>query len=71
MNEYQQALMRIIELEDRNAELLEALEECEEAFLQIQEAYAFYVVGETKASKMLKLALPATKVATEAIRKGE
>jgi len=27
MNEYQQALLRIIELEDRNAELLEALEE--------------------------------------------
>ena len=26
MNEYQQALVRIIELEDRNAELLEALE---------------------------------------------
>ena len=25
MNEYQQALVRIIELEDRNAELLEAL----------------------------------------------
>ena len=25
MNEYQQALMRIIELEDKNAELLEAL----------------------------------------------
>jgi len=27
MNEYQQALVRIIELEDRNAELLEALED--------------------------------------------
>jgi len=27
MNEYQQALVRIIELEDRNAELLEALEQ--------------------------------------------
>ena len=27
MNEYQQALMRIIELEDKNAELLEALED--------------------------------------------
>ena len=26
MNEYQQALMRIIELEDKNAELLKALE---------------------------------------------
>ena len=26
MNEYQQALTRIIELEDKNAELLEALE---------------------------------------------
>ena len=26
MNEYQQALVRIIELEDRNAELLEAIE---------------------------------------------
>ena len=26
MNEYQQALVRIIEMEDRNAELLEALE---------------------------------------------
>ena len=27
MNEYQQALLRIIELEDKNAELLEELEE--------------------------------------------
>ena len=30
MNEYQQALMRIIELEDKNAELLEALGRAEQ-----------------------------------------
>ena len=71
MNEYQQALMRIIELEDKNAELLDGLEASEESLLQIQEAFSFYILGDTKASKMVKIARLATKDATRAIRKAK
>jgi len=65
MNEYQQALVRIIELEDRNAELLEALEALSFALNTLAGEGIKVSVG---AGFMV---IDALNRADEAIRKGE
>ena len=62
MNEYQQALMRIIELEDKNAELLEAME-------RILRSSNSAKHGNSKAREGAIYTI--NRIATEAIRKGE
>ena len=62
MNEYQQALVRILELEDRNAELLGALR-------GINSILAIWVLDPSKAPNTLVTSIQF--ITEPAIRKGE
>ena len=65
MNEYQQALLRIIELEDKNAELLEALEGMLKLHYRLMEDYPYDKISFGLAQMIVR----DRDKATEAIRK--